>query len=88
MRTLRIYSLNNSHMQHRAVFIKLIMLYIIFLVLIYLITWSLYLLTTFKIPSLPTPIYGKHKFYLFLYKLFVFWSITDLQHYASSLYTT
>ena len=42
MRTLRIYSLKNSHMQHRAVFIKLIMLYIIFLVLTYLITMEVY----------------------------------------------
>ena len=40
MRTVRIYSLNNFHIEHTAVFIIFIMLYITFLVLIYLITGS------------------------------------------------
>ena len=47
MRTLRIYSVNNFHIQHWAVLIIFIMLCIISLVLIYLIIGSLCLLTAF-----------------------------------------
>ena len=43
MRTLRIYSLNNFHIQHTTVLIVFIMLYFTSLVLIYLIIGSLYL---------------------------------------------
>ena len=47
MRTLRIYSLNNFHIEHSAELIILIMLCITSLVLIDLITGSVFLLTTF-----------------------------------------
>ena len=55
MRTLRIYSLNNFHIQHTTVLIVFIMLYFTSLVLIYLIIGSLYLLTTFLQFLLPSP---------------------------------
>ena len=47
MRTLKIYSLNNFHIQCTAVLIIFIMLYITFLALIYLITGNWYLFTAF-----------------------------------------
>ena len=67
MRTLRIYSLNNSHKKHTAM--SIIMLYITSLVLVYPITASLYLSTTFIQFSLPlTLASGNHKSALFFYK--------------------
>ena len=48
MRTLRIYSLNNFHLQHPALLITFIILYITPLVLIYLLTGSLYLLIALR----------------------------------------
>ena len=66
MRTLRIYYLNNFHIQCTAVFSIFIMLYITSLILIYLITGSLYLLTVFiQVPIPPPPASGRHQSDLF-----------------------
>ena len=42
MRTPKIFFLNNFHIEHTAVLVICIMLYIIFLVLTYLITMEVY----------------------------------------------
>ena len=55
MRTLRIYSLNSCHIEHTAMFILFITLYMTSLVLTYLITGILSLLTTFIQFPLPLP---------------------------------
>ena len=87
--TLRIYSLNNFHMQPRAVLIIFVTLYIVSLVLIYLMTGSLY----FWLPSCNFPFLNPlppviTNLISFSRSLFVcFWSITDLQHYVNSCCT-
>ena len=70
MRTLRIYSLNNFHMQHRAVFINHVAHYIPSTYLSY--NWKFVPFDHLQNSLSPTRIYGKHKFYLFFYNLFVF----------------
>ena len=56
MKTAKTDFIYNFHMQHIAVLIIFIVLYIISLVLIYLKTGSLYLLITFiQFPLRPTP---------------------------------
>ena len=77
MRTLRIYTPNNSHINHRAV-LSTVVLYITFLVLIYLITGSLHLLTTSLSFPHPPSASGNHKSDLCFYvEGFFFLSFLD-----------
>ena len=74
MKTLRIYSLNNFDIEHTAMLIIFIMLYIAPLVTvnIYLITESLFLLTTFtQLPLSPPLTSGNHESDLFLWIGFI-----------------
>ena len=85
MKTLKIYSLNSFHLWHTAILIIFIKFYITSLVP----RLEVYTFWLSSSNPPPPPAYGSHKTDLFFYEflLFLFLSIIDLQHYASSWHT-